>query len=44
VLDGQRLEPLPRRLRTPDRLFLAAGAPPYLAGRMRARRAIRSAR
>jgi glycosyltransferase involved in cell wall biosynthesis len=51
VLDGQRLEPLPRQLRTRDRLFLAAAAPPYLAGRMRARaqavrsrRAVRSAR
>ena len=36
VLDGGRLEPLPRRLGLPDRLFLAAGATPYLAGHIRA--------
>jgi hypothetical protein len=39
VLDGTRLEPLPRRLGLADRAFLAAGAPPYLAGVLRARRA-----
>jgi O-antigen biosynthesis protein len=34
VLDGTRLEPLPRRLQLSDWLFLAAAAPPYLAGRL----------
>ena len=34
VLDGTRLDPLPRRLGLSDWLFLAVGAPPYLAGRL----------
>lgn len=38
VLDGTRLEPLPRRLGASDRLFQAAVAPAYLLGRRRARR------
>jgi len=45
VLDGERLEAMPRRLRTPDWLFLAAAAPPYFAGRLRGRaQAVRSRR
>ena len=32
---GERLEPLPRSLGARDALFLAAIAPPYLAGRLR---------
>jgi hypothetical protein len=34
VYGPQRLEPLPRRLTAPDRLFLATIAPVFFAGRM----------
>ena len=40
LLNGVRLEPMPRRVTARDHVFLAAVAPAYAVGRLRARRAL----